>query len=92
MEIYKDTELDGGKPLFRSWAGGELSKCIAYCIEYSKINMINTYLEFNGFTKELSSLVDAKKTQLEWYNDNYDPIRMSVGENRDAKINQILGE
>lgn len=91
MEIYIDKEIDG-KPLFRSWAGGELSKCISYCIEYSRVHNKNTYLEFNGYTKELASFVDAKKVQLEWYDDNYDPIRMSVAGNRDNKINQILGE
>ena len=45
------------------------------------------YLEFNGYTKELNSVVDPENTHLHWYEDNHNPI----AEARDTKIKNILG-
>jgi hypothetical protein len=84
--IHKTRELNG-KPVFSSWAGSELIKTIKDSIEYSEKYKTNVYLEFNGYTKELNSVVDLENTRLHWYEDNHNPI----AEARDKKIKNILG-
>lgn len=84
--IHKTRELNG-KPVFTSWTGTKLINAIKDSIEYSKKYKTNVYLEFNGYTKELNSVVDPENTRLHWYEDNHNPI----AEARDTKIKNILG-